>query len=350
MDILFKTTPPASGSTLVKHTNFAEHAPIANANTDWLTIFPFVKRAVRTYIFPWIGEALYDDIAAKYQSDFALTDAQAETLELLQDAVANYAVFLAMPVLNVALTNMGTQQSSDREGTSNPPSQWSFKNAYWSTLHQADASMDQLLRQLTFQVALNNDYYDLWTDSTAYDYGKSYFFRSNDQLSNHLNYADSLRAYKAVVPYVKAAETRYLRPVLGKEMFDELANQIETNTLTADNANLLTYVQQAAAQYGLYEAIPYLTLLIEGDGFKVVSSTDNYDNRRNLTNITHQRAIESLRQAAEGNAKTYLADLRQFLYDNADTYPTFKNSSVYETYTTSDTTYESPTQKGAVFL
>jgi hypothetical protein len=350
MDLLFKTSPPSSGNTLIKHTNFQEHAPIVNYNTDWLTLRPFIKRAVRTYILPWIGEELYNDIATKYQEDATLTDAQAETLELLQDAVANYAVVLAMPVLNVALTNMGTQQSSDREGTSNPPSQWSYNNAYWETLQQADSSLDQLLKQLTFQVELSNSYYDLWTSSNAYGYGKSYFFYSNDELSNHLNYNDSLRAYKAVIKFVKTSETRYLRPVLGKEMFDELDTQRQTNALTVENAALLTYVQRAAAQWGLYEAIPYLSIVQDGDGFKVVSRTDNMNSRRGMNTDAHQRAIESLRQAAENNGRTYLADLQQFLYENADDYPTFKNSSTYENYETGVTTYESPDQKGAVFL
>jgi hypothetical protein len=350
MDILFKPEVVPSGETFVKHTNFKDVCPVVHSNTSWENLVPYIKKATRTFILPWIGRDLYDDLAAKYQADTALTDDQAEVMLLLQEAISHYAIYMALPLMNVQLTNLGVQQSNDREGTSAPPSQWAFKNARWEVLTQADQSLDNTLKQLTYEVSQGNAYYDLWVDHEAYNFGTSNFIRTNEELSTFLNYQQSLRAYKEVIRYVKLAEDRHVYPVLGKEMYNELKSEVLAGTLTTENQALLEKVQPMAANFGLFEAIPYLTLVQDGDGFRVVSRSDVMDSRRNLTNVTHQRAIESLRQAAEQNGNSYRADLQAFLYSNADDYPTFKNSSVYDSYDSTTTSYESIDGKGAVFL
>lgn len=348
MDLIFK----ASGADplLIKHSNFREHYPGIHPNTDWASFSPYISKAIRKHLLPWIGRELYDDLATKFQDDETLTTAQAETLELMQNAAAYYAVYQAMPFMNLQLTALGVQQSNDREGTSSPPSQWSFMVTRWNALIQADSSLDQLMQQLADQVAAETAYYDLYKNSAAFNYGASAFFRETQELDAFLNFQGSIRAYKSLIKYVAEAEKRFVKPVLGAEMYAELQGEVEANDLTSENATLLEFVRPLAAAYGLYLAIPHLTLVIESDGFKVVSQTDTMNNRRGLTTETHQRAIESLRQQTEENGHQARSDLTAFLYTNADDYPTFKNSSVYESYVSTDTTYESEDGKGAVFL
>lgn len=350
MELIYKVDNTGSSTDLVKHSNFKEHYPGVHQNTTWADLKPFIKQAVREFLWPWVGKELYNDLAAKYQADDTLTAAQEETLELMQNANAYYAIYLAFPALNTQLTNLGAQQQSDSQGTSNAPSQWSYKNSRWNALLQADTNLDMLLAQLTEQVEDETAYYDLWKNSSAYSFGKSDFIHTVATLGEFVNMQNSIRTYRELIKYVKKAEYRYLAPVLGDEMYAELKTQTLAGTLTTANEALLPYVQAPAAEFGLHMSIPYLTLLVQSDGFKIVSQSDMMDSRKGMMTEAHQRAIESLRQESENNGMTRLASLKAFIYDNADDYPTFKNSSVYETYDPNPNIMESQDGKGAVFL
>src|SRR5690606_29615724 len=101
MDLLFKitagspATPPQIGDT-----NFIEHYTGANRSMAWGEISPGIRQATEKFVLPYIGTELYDNLAAKYQADTALTDEQAKLLELLQDCIAYYTAYHVLPERN----------------------------------------------------------------------------------------------------------------------------------------------------------------------------------------------------------------------------------------------------------
>ena len=329
MELIFKviTTPTGGENERLKHTNFEAHYPSAHTNMAWKTINPYVRQAIKKYILPYIGSELYDDLATKYQNDTVLTAEQAETLELLQDCAAFYTVYQAMPHRNIVLADTGVQQNTPENAS--PTNQWSFKIARWNALVEADNMLDQLLSYLEQQIEASVAYFDLFKNSTAYNVKVSNFFRHTSELDEYLNINNSRRAFVALSKYLTKAEEQYLLPILRADQFNEIRDQMKANTLTTENTNLLAYVKKVVAEFSLVEAIPHLSLLIEGDGFKIVSSSDQFDNKRNLTNKNHMDAIQKLEYKAKENARIYRADLIRFLYDNVDDYPTWKAGGYY---------------------
>ena len=69
-----------------------------------------------------------------------------------------------------------------------------------------------------------------------------------------------------------------------------------------------------------------MPILSEQDGFRVISHADAIDQKQYDTALI-QGAIAGMRQSAENAAKSYTADLVEFLYTNRADYPTWEASS-----------------------
>jgi hypothetical protein len=89
-------------------------------------------------------------------------------------------------------------------------------------------------------------------------------------------------------------------------------------------------VRLVVANLGLSEAGPHHRLVIDGDGFRVVSQTDQFDDRRNQTNNVHQDAILALIERSERKGRAALEALRIFLEKSEADYPLWADSDCRE--------------------
>lgn len=345
MTLLFKTgTPENDNKTTVGDSNFCTHYSQLNKNTDWETIQPFIRQATRLYVVKWIGQEMYDKVATLYDSG-SPNAVQSEFIERLQDAVAWYTMYLAMPQLNVVTGDMGVGQNRDTQGTFDRTSQWAYKQAMWSIIQQADQFLDKALEYADEQVAEANTWFDEYADSTAWTQ-KYPYFRSTASLQEHIDIRDSRRAYLSMVKYSGTAFDKNLLAILGKEQHDELVEQIRGESLTEENQSLLEKVQKSLAYYTLAEALPHMRVVLDGDGVKVVSSTDFYDRTSEATD----EMIVDLRAKSLENARMYRAELNKFLYENVEDYPTWAASDRYITDSNRSSIITSDDRTGAIIL
>src|SRR5690606_4134483 len=127
MDLLFKitagspATPPHVGDT-----NFLDPYTGANRSLACAEIPPGIRQATEKFVLPYIGTELYDNLAAKYQTNTALTNEQAKVLELLQDCIAFYTAYHVLPERNAFLASMGVIQNTPTEGSAQPVNQWGW--------------------------------------------------------------------------------------------------------------------------------------------------------------------------------------------------------------------------------
>lgn len=323
MDLIFKITAGTPHSPeQVGDTDFKEHYSGVNHSMAWDELTPAIRQATQKFVLPFVGSELYDDLAAKYQADTALTAAQAQTLEYLQDCVAFYTIYHILPEKQTVVASMGVVQNAP-QGGSQPTNQWSWKAKRWSALENGDSFLDKLLTYLEKQVTDAVAYFDLWADSDSYNVKVSNFFRQTSQLDEYLNIKESRRSFISLVKYMRDVEEDVILPLLCTEQFEAL----KASDLDADGLALRAKVRKAVAFLGLYEAIPHHRIVIDGDGFRIVSQTDQFDDRRNLTNNTHEAAINDLSQRAERKGRQYLAELRVFLKENEGTYTLWRDST-----------------------
>lgn len=341
MKLLFKISNLPNGTiATVGHSNFKNHYPSVNRNMAWETILPYIRQATKNHVLRWIGSELYDDIATKYENDTALTAEQTEVLETLQDAVAYYTVFDALPFLNISIADMGIQQPGGPDNSTTPTSQWAFKNALWAALSRADAQLDQVMKGLETKYK-SVAYFDLWRSSSAHNLGSSGFFRTSQELSNHINTQGSRRVFVALLPYLRRVEETWLKAVTCTGLFDVLVGKMRNSTYTesfydgADNTfttkqiELIKLIQRYVANQSLAEAVPHLTVTIEAEGFRLLSQGDTFDDKKPITNSFHLESVKALAYRSEETAKTAKADIIAYLYANLDDFPEFKNSDCY---------------------
>lgn len=326
MELVFKViTDPVPATPLVGDTNFKSHYSGVNTSMAWAELEPAVRQATEKFVLDFVGSEIYDDLADKFLNDDTLTDEQAKALQLLQDCIAFYTIYHILPEKNSVVASMGVVQNAP-EGGSQPVNQWGWKAKRWSALENGDTFLDRLLSYLEKQVADEVNYFDLWKDSTAYTVKTSDFFRHADELDDYLNIQRSRRSFISLVRFMRQVEEDVILPLL----CDDLYAAVLEATPSAENALLIPFIRRAVACLGAAEAIPHHRVVIDGDGFRVVSQTDQFDDRRNLTNNTHEGAIQALMLRCEERGRTAVARLAKFLEDNVDDYPDYRDSSCRE--------------------
>ena len=326
MQLLFKitnTTP--SEPVKVGDTNFGEHYSGVNFQMTWADLEPSIRQATEKFVLDFVGLEFYETMVAIYHGTAEPSATQARTLSLLQQTIAYYSIYHILPQKNGAVTSLGVMQNTP-EGGSTPINQWSWKAMRWDALDNGDTFLDRLLSYMEKQVALGNTDFDTWKNSDAYNVKTSDFFRRTSEVDEYLNIQNSRRSYISLVRFFRQIEEDEIRPVL----CDALYQSLKTNPTTTANKKLLPYVRKAVAYLGAAEAIPHHRVVIDGDGFRIVSQSDGFDDRRNLTNNTHSDAISALRDQCEKRGGKALADLRAFLEGNVADYPEYGGSACRE--------------------
>ena len=126
-----------------------------------------------------------------------------------------------------------------------------------------------------------------------------------------------------MIRYLKQVEEEVIEPIVCSDLFAALT----IDTPTDANKLLLPMIKKAVAYLGAAKGIPHHRIVIDGDGFRVVSQTDGWDDRRNLTNNVHETAVGALKSSCEEQGRLAVAKLVQFLEDNLTDYPAYADSS-----------------------
>lgn len=319
MDLVFKVvTTPAPAVPVVADTNIQDHFTGMNSQFAWKEVKPTIEQATDNYILPFIGEELYSDLASKYQAGTALTTKQARTLQLLQRAVIYYAAYSLMSEKIAALTPLGVVQNTP-DGGSVPTNQWSFTEKKLDLLSKADTALDKLLQYLDEQT---DAYFDLFFDSEAAQYKTANWIKHTKDLDEYVNIKQSRRSFVSIVPHIARAERDILEPLLCSTLY----NALKTPTTDAQLV-LIPYLKEIAAYKGAAAALPHHRIVIDGDGFRVVSQTDGFTDRRNLTNSVHEQAVGALLTAYHERGDKAIRALMTYLEANLDTYPDYRDST-----------------------
>lgn len=329
MKILFKVTSLTPSNPIkVGDTNFGEHYSGVNHQMAWNELLPAIAQATEKYVIDYVGTEFYDMLADLYEAGPVVSPSLARALEYLQQTIAYYAIYHILPQKNGAVTSMGVVQNTP-EGGSAPINQWSWKAMRWNALENGDTFLDRLLTYMESRVTALDTEFNTWKDSAAYKVKTSDFFRHTSEVDEYLNIQNSRRSYISLVRFFRQVEEDWIKPIL----CDTLYLSLKTSPTTTANGKLLPYVKKAVAYLGAAEAVAHHRVVIDGDGFRIVSQTDNFDDRRNLTNNTHADAISALRGQCEERGKKFVSDLRAFLENNLTDYPDYATSTCRETGT-----------------
>lgn len=148
---------------------------------------------------------------------------------------------------------------------------------------------------------------------------------SNDEVRLHSIAKASFDVNKFSIHIIPAQE-EYIMGFLGEDLFNELLEQTEADTLTEANIELIDdYIKPALAWFVLHKALPFIHSDIANVGIQ--SSNTEFSN----SSASKERA--DLMAMCLNNGNTLLGTTERFLKNNEGTYPLYDNATDIDTTT-----------------
>lgn len=121
---------------------------------------------------------------------------------------------------------------------------------------------------------------------------------------------------KTLTPIIILVQDKYLHPILGSDLFDDIKAEIIAGSVGADNVTLLdNYIMPVMHWYVLKESTPAFKYKYMNKG--VMSKNSDNSSAADLSEI------KFLMDQWDNNAKWYAERLTKFLDANVDTYPLY---------------------------
>lgn len=127
-----------------------------------------------------------------------------------------------------------------------------------------------------------------------------------------------------LLPYVLQAQTLYIEPKLGTQLYEHIKGLIQAGTIgNVGNAAYKTllddYISFVLVNYSFYHAIPYLRFRIENGN--IYSKTSE-----NGTALTTEES-QSLREEISNTAQYYTERLIEYIRNNTSNFPEYSTNS-----------------------
>jgi len=129
-------------------------------------------------------------------------------------------------------------------------------------------------------------------------------------------------SFRTLAPYLGLAELNYINPLLGDELFDELATFYETNTAKdiVKYSQLLTYVKYSEIHLSYFLGWAVLSTAISDGG-----ASTKADGDKRLYRYQEVAILESFKN----NGFNILDTVLNYLHEHIDVFEAFKKSNFY---------------------
>ena len=135
------------------------------------------------------------------------------------------------------------------------------------------------------------------------------YLKANAPISININ-------LKQIKPYISIAEKIWLIPVIGLPLYEELLEEVNTNTLTEENSTLYLMLAPYVSFAVIYESAPFLMYHFSDVGV-TRGKSDNSDsitiNEANFISTRLRSTLETLK-----------SNFKKWLDDHSDSYPLYK--------------------------
>lgn len=200
-------------ANLITNTAVLQKHLTVSANFDFNKILPYTKRAERKFIESQIG---YEQL--QLICNHVIVADSNEPMDrvkfLLEEAAANYAFWLAVPFINLQITNFGIKTSETKQS----------ENATWkdiadlkrSLLETANEAIDSALEimegaTVDFSTWANSQYYTVFAD---------FIVRHTQTFNTFFDIQNNRKTFLSIKPYMYEIEEQYILPMLGKCTLD----------------------------------------------------------------------------------------------------------------------------------
>ena len=309
-----------------------------NISNDIKSIIPYVKRMEAKFIVRALGRDQYNDLLEWFHegsgsvSDSGsgsgsenppLTDQEHQDLLVkVQEPLASLAFLAYIPIGNLQISDSGF--SVAETPTKKVASQFRIEDIKKSFRESGHDGLDTLLEFLEE----NSDTYHLWKNSSAYTVFKQFFIHTSRDFSSLYNINESRLTFMAMSSTMKKVEEFEIRSVISKELYKTIKTEILDDELTADNKILLEeHIKPAVAHLTVARAALDLTVDLTDEGIFINSIEEEKISQKRKAPDPN---ISALITSANKDGMVYIEIMERFLNDNADKYPEYKDSDIFD--------------------
>lgn len=274
---------------------------ILSATFDFEKVLPHAKRAERKIFSGLIGSEQSDEII-----DHTFDADSDEPIDLVKDlfeeAVSHYALFMAMPTLNILITNAGTKTTDNTESS----------NADWKDKLDLNRSLVKIYTEALDEafgiMEKNPEVFGAWKNSDYYTVFNELLVSQTKTFNDYFAIQNNRYTFFALKPFMREVESQYFIGMLG---------QCTLDFLKVKSTDAIINQAQALAQ----RAVVALTVskVAENGAFSFTETSMTYsmdelpwEKKMQLSDIR----LEKLQKARQTAGEEYLKQLKKIIVAN----------------------------------
>lgn len=285
---------------------------VVSATFDFEKVLPFAKRVERKIILDLIGREQYDTIVVH---NFVEDNPEPinQVKEFLEEAVANSSLLLALPTINVLITNSGTKTSENKEAT----------NADWKDKRDLSRSLRTTFNEAfdyAFQIMEENTTdFPEWVASKYYTIFKDLIVPQTTIFNDHFSIQKNRQTFLALKPYMREVEDQYFKAMLGVETLSLLKTK-STDLIILEAQEL---AQKAVVAFTVAKAALTGTFTFTDSSFTVASDQLPWEKQSELSK-EDRNDLKADRQKA---GEEYLKSLKKIVVANPTLFPAYQDKT-----------------------
>jgi hypothetical protein len=306
---------------LINEADFKAAVPVAK-NFTFSFIIPDIRRAELKYIKPILGKDLYSILDGAYEGNNTTTEQDA-LLDFVHPALAHIATWMYIPKGNVYFGDNGVMAT--HSDSSKPAFEWQKQDLMNSMRNNGFDALDEMIEHL--EDVANVDFPD-WLTSEGCTLVRENFINSAQRFTD---FVPMLRGSRWLFAYIKPIMARIekvlIMAITCKGLYDEIKAEIKADNVSAANLDIIEEMEGAVAHASWSSALMELALQLDDEGVHLANTTF-------AGTVKGKMPAEATRLYAVKDQHTvisaqYQEQLKDYLNENASTYPLFESSACY---------------------
>lgn len=263
------------------------------------TVLPFVSIAERNFR-RIVGKELFE----------ALPTGNEELLESAEGCIAWAAYDMALPHLKTRIGDLGMAKVLAEKTVA--ITKWEYVDT-----REANMEMVDLFWEL-FWESLETEKPDEWINSAAYIERNKLFLRSADELGKYVPLVGrNRRFFNELQKFIERCEQLYIADTITLPVFLDLKARYQDKSVTLSTIEkaLIEKIRFALGFLTLYEAYPYLPLVVDNEGVRQIRKKDGTREE----DIADKPYRQAQRQQLWKDAQVYVGQLKIFMNKHSST-------------------------------
>jgi hypothetical protein len=313
-----------------KNTEDAKKYVSINASFSFKEFEVFLKDVDRSVFKTYLGQTFLSSLQTKYNDSVkptnpvALSSKEAELIEHLRWASANFAIGKWIPSGQLSIDNAGIRiANSDTHKTA---FEWQIQDLMRSVNEVGYNSLEDALEYLDNNI----DDFATYKSSDAFKENNYLFVSSAAEFSKHYSAFNSSRInFIKIRSIIRKTEEFEIKSIILPNLFADLKTKLQDGTVLGSyNKSLIELIQPALVHLSMARAIQELSASITPEGFLVFDNTGG-KGTTNSKKIGEENTLNRMAIAAERDGHTFLKALKTYIDANVDNYPLYANDSLY---------------------